>query len=82
MRRSPDVVQGPTEVSELATRLGTLIQSGDVVVGDRLLPERDLTEQLGVSRRKLRQAMAVLEHKALFELCPGVARLSQYVKKR
>lgn len=67
MRRNPDVVQGATDVSDVAARLGALIRNGDV---DRILPERHLTEHLGVSRRKLRQAMAMLERQGLIRIVP------------
>lgn len=62
MRRTGDEIGIPNDLEKLVRQLKELIESGLIVVDDRLLPERTLTEQLGSSRRKLREAMAVLEH--------------------
>lgn len=70
MRRSSEVDRREDEVTDLAQRLRDLIQSGDGVADDRLLSERTLTEQLEVSRRKLRQAMALLEHQGVIRIVP------------
>ena len=43
----------------------------DVVVDGRLLPERELTKRLGVSRRKLRQALALLEEEGMLSRQQG-----------
>lgn len=44
---------------------------GDLKVGDRLPPERDLAEQFGVSRTAVREAVKALRQKGLVEVQPG-----------
>ena len=56
----------PVPLPELiAQRIQTLILEGILRPGERLMPERELAERLGVSRPSLRQALAVLERKGL-----------------
>ena len=45
--------------------------AGDLKVGDRLPPERDLAEQFGVSRTAVREAVKALRQKGLVEVQPG-----------
>ncbi|PSR24471.1 MAG: hypothetical protein C7B46_21040, partial [Sulfobacillus benefaciens] len=70
MRRTNPLVTVPEDVEKLVGQLEQFIQTGHIVEDDRLLPERILTEQLGTSRRKLRHAMAILEHKGLISTVP------------
>lgn len=53
-------VQPPTTFEETVERLGTAIRLGLLSPGSRLPPERDLADQLRISRSTLRQALTTL----------------------
>jgi GntR family transcriptional repressor for pyruvate dehydrogenase complex len=53
-------VQPPTTFEETVERLGTAIRLGILGPGTRLPPERELADQLGISRSTLRQAITTL----------------------
>jgi GntR family transcriptional repressor for pyruvate dehydrogenase complex len=53
-------VQHPTTFEETVERLGTAIKLGLLPPGSRLPPERELAEQLDISRSTLRQALTAL----------------------
>jgi GntR family transcriptional repressor for pyruvate dehydrogenase complex len=53
-------VQPPTTFEETVERLGTAIRLGLLAPGTRLPPERELAEQLSISRSTLRQALTTL----------------------
>jgi GntR family transcriptional regulator, transcriptional repressor for pyruvate dehydrogenase complex len=53
-------VQPPTTFEETVERLGTAIRLGLLVPGARLPSERDLADQLRISRSTLRQALTTL----------------------
>jgi DNA-binding FadR family transcriptional regulator len=53
-------VQPLTTFEETVERLGTAIRLGLLTPGTRLPPERELAEQLGISRSTLRQALTTL----------------------
>ena len=53
-------VHPPTTFEETVERLGTAVRLGLLEPGDRLPPERELAEQLGISRSTLRQALTTL----------------------
>jgi GntR family transcriptional repressor for pyruvate dehydrogenase complex len=53
-------VQPPTTFEETVERLGTAIRLGILGPGMRLPSERELAEQLGISRSTLRQAITTL----------------------
>lgn len=57
---------------QLAEHLKEQIQAGELVVGDQLAPERELAQQVGVSRMTARQAVAYLVTEGLIEVKPGV----------
>jgi DNA-binding GntR family transcriptional regulator len=61
------VVQSLVELA--AARLRKLILSGELRPGDRVI-ENQLTEQLGISRPPLREAMRILEHQGLIRQLP------------
>jgi GntR family transcriptional regulator, transcriptional repressor for pyruvate dehydrogenase complex len=53
-------VQPPTTFEETVERLGTAIRLGLLAPGAQLPPERDLADQLRISRSTLRQALTTL----------------------
>jgi DNA-binding FadR family transcriptional regulator len=55
-----DPVEAPTTFEETVERLGTAIRLGLLAAGTRLPPERELSEQLGISRSTLRHAITTL----------------------
>lgn len=72
---SADLAEGvfePVELDRVADavieQIETLILSGVLRPGEKLPPERDLSEALGVSRPKLREAFQVLSERGLVEI--------------
>src|ERR671916_2954941 len=55
-----DPVQAATTFEETVERLGTGIRLGLLPQGSQLPPERELAEQMGISRSTLRQALTAL----------------------
>jgi GntR family transcriptional repressor for pyruvate dehydrogenase complex len=59
-------------LSEIAVdQITALIEEGRLAVGDQLPCERELMQQLGVSRSSVREALRVLESQGLIEVRPG-----------
>ena len=58
-------VQPPTTFEETVERLGTAIKVGLLPAGTRLPPERELADELGISRSTLRQALTTLVQSGL-----------------
>lgn len=56
---------------QIADQIRTLIQDGNFPVGARLPPERDLAQQLGVSRPSVREALIALEVQGSVEVRMG-----------
>ena len=56
---------------QIADQIRELIQQGGFEAGTRLPPERDLAQQLGVSRPSLREALIALEVEGTVEIRSG-----------
>lgn len=56
----------------VAEQIQDAILSGKVKPGERLLSERNLIKEFDISRRTLREAFRVLEHKGLIEIKTGM----------
>lgn len=57
---------------QLAEQLREQIEAGLLPAGTKLPPERELSEQVGISRMTARQALAYLERSGVLEVKPGV----------
>ncbi|KQL44116.1 GntR family transcriptional regulator [Brevibacillus choshinensis] len=58
-------------VKQVVEQLAQRIEAGDWKVGERIPPEPDLVEQLGVSRNTLREAVQALIHTGMLEARQG-----------
>lgn len=56
---------------EVSAQIREQIATGSLREGDKLPPERQLAETMGVSRNTVREALRSLEHAGLVELKPG-----------
>lgn len=56
---------------EIVEQIQELIATGQLAPGSRLPPERDMAQQLGVSRPTLREAIGILEHLGLVRSVQG-----------
>jgi GntR family transcriptional repressor for pyruvate dehydrogenase complex len=56
---------------EVVDRLREFIDVHELKAGDRLMPERELAERLGVSRTSVRQAITALRVLGMVEVRPG-----------
>ncbi len=61
----------PKEAARIAALLRREIVTGALRAGDKLLPERELVEQFGVSRPTMREAMRLLESESLIKISRG-----------
>jgi GntR family transcriptional regulator len=68
--RTLDRAGGPA-YAQIEDRVVEAVSAGDLRPGDRLPPERELAEQIGVSRMTLRQALQVLERRGLVRRTVG-----------
>lgn len=57
---------------QLAEYLKEQIQAKELAIGAQIRPERELAQQMGVSRMTARQAVAYLVNEGLLEVKPGV----------
>jgi len=65
------MVQVSKLYQQVAEQIARLIELGELQVGDRLPPERELSARLGVSRPTVREAMIALEISGLVEVRTG-----------
>ncbi|MEI6871014.1 MAG: FadR/GntR family transcriptional regulator [Verrucomicrobiota bacterium] len=65
------IQKAPSLVEQVALQLSKMFTEGGGLVGDRLLSERNLAAQLGVSRNVLREAIKCLETQGLLEIRQG-----------
>jgi GntR family transcriptional repressor for pyruvate dehydrogenase complex len=56
---------------QIIEQIQNLVMEGALRPGDKLLPERELAEQFGVSRTAVREAVKALREKGLVEIQPG-----------
>jgi GntR family transcriptional repressor for pyruvate dehydrogenase complex len=56
---------------QVVQQLQSLITTGELQPGDRLPPERQLAEQLGVSRTVIRESIKTLEQRGLVKVLTG-----------
>lgn len=61
----------PRLYEQVLDRLRSYVTEGDLGAGDRLPPERELAQRLGVSRSSVKQAIVVLEVQGLVEVRHG-----------
>jgi GntR family transcriptional repressor for pyruvate dehydrogenase complex len=66
-------------VDRVVGEIQRVIVSGQLEPGMRLLPERELAEELGVSRTVVREAVRILVAKGLLETKPGVGTIVRQV---
>ena len=71
MTRALKNISGPRLCDEVVSQLEQQILSGDYQQGDKLPSESILSDQAGVSRRAIRDALKILETKGLIKVRKG-----------
>lgn len=71
----------PLLYEEVVTELYRIIDEEKIDSGDRLPPERELTEELGISRNVLREAFHVLESRGIIVSRQGSGRYLRQLPK-
>ena len=66
---------------DVVNDLYTLIDESQLQPGDKLPPERELTEKLGISRNVLREAFHVLESRGIINSHQGKGRFLRVMPK-
>ncbi|HET7089537.1 MAG TPA: GntR family transcriptional regulator, partial [Anaerolineae bacterium] len=64
-------IQAQRLYERIAQQVEQRLLTGDLKIGDRLPPERELAEQFGVSRTAVREAVKALRQRGLVEVQPG-----------
>ncbi|KKM11164.1 GntR family transcriptional regulator [Clostridiales bacterium PH28_bin88] len=65
----------------IAEQVKALIAAGNLTPGDKLPPERELAEQLQVSRTSVREALCALDMAGIIEVRPGEGAFVRRVEK-
>jgi GntR family transcriptional repressor for pyruvate dehydrogenase complex len=68
-------------VDRVVSEIQGLIVGGRLEAGTRLPPERELAEELGVSRTVIREAVRILMTKGLLETRPGVGTIVRHLTR-
>ena len=79
--RIRDRIGRPLLYEEVVTELYRIIDEEKINPGDRLPPERELTEELGISRNVLREAFHVLESRGIIVSRQGSGRYLRQLPK-
>ncbi len=74
-----DVIKPVRLADIIAERIETMILEGVIRPGEKLVPERDLAEKLGVSRPSLRDALERLEEKGLLKTTRAGTHVAQFL---
>lgn len=64
-------VQSERLYERIVEQIEGAIVSGELQIGEKLPPERELAEQFGVSRTAVREAVKILREKGYIEIQPG-----------
>ena len=64
-------VQSERLYERIVEQIESAIVAGDLKVGEKLPPERELAEQFAVSRTAVREAVKILREKGFIEIHPG-----------
>ena len=67
---------------EIVTQIRDYIAHGELQTGDRLPSEREMAQQLGVSRPTVREALQVLEHTGFVEILQGSGTYIKDISKQ
>lgn len=67
---------------EIVSQIREHIAKGELKAGDRLPSERDMAQQLGVSRPTVREALQVLEHTGFVEILQGSGTYIKDISKQ
>ncbi|WP_406677179.1 FadR/GntR family transcriptional regulator [Moorella sp. ACPs] len=65
---------------EIVQQIKDLIGKGNLKPGDRLPPERELSERLGVSRASVREALSALAAMGVIDIRPGEGTFVQNIR--
>lgn len=71
-------IKGTRKYEKVVDAIKNSIAKGEIAYGDPLPPERQMIDDLGVSRSSLREAFSVLELLGLIESIPGKGRFVRH----